>query len=651
MTFMYRHAVTAGALAVLLACSSSSSSSSGTGSLSVTASPTTAVADGTSTVTIHVAGTAKAPISIVTSKGSFAGQSSATYQATPFDAVLQTCDSSKDSSCAGDAIVRAQDANGVSGSAIVVLTALSGGTDGGTDGGSDGGTDAGSDGGTSGTTQLGSLSLLSQGYEIQGVRFSGFQEVNNLTFQVLDATGQPYVAGLTVNFTHTSLGGSFIGASSSCTNANPSICSASAVTDSSGQVTVPLASGTVAGVVAVTASATLGGITITDTASGIAIVGAKASGSHISIECTPKNVPALAADRTCLTTYYDGVITCTAYFADRFNNVIGVPLLATFASEAGSPGLPVLTAAYDPKTTTDQTSKLGFAVETVAVAGYPLPVDVAPVGSEPSSTVTNDPCGTGASFTRIHNPRDGLVTIIVMARGEEGFVDLNGNGVWDAGEPFIDLGEPFVDANDNDLHDSGEWFLDANSNGVWDGPNGKWDSDTTIWAATRVVYTGLPAAQTAASPGSYVTNVNPVDGSGNLALSLAALTDGTFTFVFQDENMNQLSPSFTSYTPLSETGNSTPKVLFSPANVDNLGMGFEQQYCQEKAPTAAATCSNICPSAPCYVRTFVGPYPKGSVGVASAIPSKVGFDAIDIEPTVNKITVAPGVRQPVAVSQ
>ena len=382
-------------------------------------------------------------------------------------------------------------------------------------------------------------------------------------------------------------------------------------------------------------------------AANLAIVGAKSNGAHITLDCTPRNVAALS-DNDCNFSHYtgsDNFVTCTVTLADRFNNALGISTLVTFQSEAGSVGPPTTTPQYDSTKPPDGQKALGVATDFIGVAGGTLPVDVAPFAGETSLQYVNS-CGN-----LTHNPRDGLVTIIVMARGEEGFVDLNGNGVWDAGEPFIDLGEPFVDANDNDLHDSGEWFLDANSNGVWDGPNGNWDSDTTIWAATRVVYTGLPAAQTAASPGSYVTNVNPVDGSGNLALSLAALTDGTFTFVFQDENMNQLSPSFTSYTPLSETGNSTPKVLFSPANVDNLGMGFEQQYCQEKAPTAAATCSNICPSAPCYVRTFVGPYPKGSVGVASAIPSKVGFDAIDIEPTVNKITVAPGVRQPVAVSQ
>src|SRR5262249_47699529 len=91
---------------------------------------------------------------------------------------------------------------------------------------------------------------------------------------------------------------------------------------------------------------------------------------------------------------------------------------------------------------------------------------------------------------------DGLVTIIVSANGEEGFVDgSNGkpaNGTYDAGENYIDAGEPFIDANDNGTRDANEAYVDANTNNQWDGPNGQWDANTIIWAETRIVYTGGP---------------------------------------------------------------------------------------------------------------------------------------------------------------
>jgi hypothetical protein len=48
-----------------------------------------------------------------------------------------------------------------------------------------------------------------------------------------------------------------------------------------------------------------------------------------------------------------------------------------------------------------------------------------------------------------------------MANGEESLVDLNGNGVYDPGEPFIDMGEPCVDVNENGQWDPGEPFFDT----------------------------------------------------------------------------------------------------------------------------------------------------------------------------------------------
>ena len=49
--------------------------------------------------------------------------------------------------------------------------------------------------------------------------------------------------------------------------------------------------------------------------------------------------------------------------------------------------------------------------------------------------------------------------------------DVNDDGVWQPGEPFIDV----------------------NMNGLYDGPNGKWDADTVIWAETRILYSGIAA--------------------------------------------------------------------------------------------------------------------------------------------------------------
>lgn len=51
-----------------------------------------------------------------------------------------------------------------------------------------------------------------------------------------------------------------------------------------------------------------------------------------------------------------------------------------------------------------------------------------------------------ASFvSNLPRPADGRVTILAYALGEETFKDLNGNNVYDCGEPFQDLGDPYRD--------------------------------------------------------------------------------------------------------------------------------------------------------------------------------------------------------------
>jgi hypothetical protein len=113
------------------------------------------------------------------------------------------------------------------------------------------------------------------------------------------------------------------------------------------------------------------------------------------------------------------------------------------------------------------------------------PLDVEPMTDEPNRMKDG----------LIQNPRDGLLTLIFYVNGEEGYIDANGNKQYDPGENFagFDLAEPFVDANDNRTYDNGiEMFIDANQNGVWDPPNGRWDGDTLIWAATRITFSGEP---------------------------------------------------------------------------------------------------------------------------------------------------------------
>lgn len=78
---------------------------------------------------------------------------------------------------------------------------------------------------------------------------------------------------------------------------------------------------------------------------------------------------------------------------------------------------------------------------------------------------------------RSANPRpaNGRVVILARAEGDESFVDLDGNAVYDRNEAFVDLSEAFVDANESGAFDAGETFFDRSGNGQWNTGNGLYD--------------------------------------------------------------------------------------------------------------------------------------------------------------------------------
>jgi hypothetical protein len=475
--------------------------------------------------------------------------------------------------------------------------------------------------------RLGQIKLVTTQFPIMGVQYSSFQEDNLVTFQVLDTSNQTYPAGLTVAFTHTPIGGSYIGSVPTCPG---SLCTATGVTDASGFVSVHLHSGTVAGVVAVNASATAGGGLGNAQASNIAIVGAKANGLHVALDCSPKNVPAFN-NNDCSNSFVAGTITCRATFADRFNNVLGVATTATFSTEAGAAGPPAQTPVYSPGSTS-----LGQANGFVNVGGYKLPVDVLPFSGEYSLTYL-DSCGV-----KTHNPRDGLVTVIVSAIGEEGFVDgSNGgaaDGQYNAGEAFVDQGEPFVDANDNGIRDANEPYTDVNTNGIYDGPNGAWDSNTVVWAETRVLYSGY-ATLVSTTPGLedqsrfYTGGASPPVPSAAPRFSLSATQQPppsqTFGMYFTDSNFNLLAAA-TSFSVAPITGSESARFTTTPPQLDRLGLSFTQQFCT--APTGG-TCASSCSSSPCFIVSNVAGYSYGNYGVVQVTAGGIPASNVEVRAT------------------
>jgi hypothetical protein len=131
--------------------------------------------------------------------------------------------------------------------------------------------------------------------------------------------------------------------------------------------------------------------------SGFEAYGVTPSGAHISLDCTPRQIPAFAA-HDCLYSHYQDpqTVKCTLKMADRLGVAIGVETPVSFMAEAGAIS-PVVVSPPFPA----GPDELGHADGYLEVFGAPLPADVTPMAGEVSASVDFG-CGV-----RTANPRDG----------------------------------------------------------------------------------------------------------------------------------------------------------------------------------------------------------------------------------------------------
>ncbi len=354
----------------------------------------------------------------------------------------------------------------------------------------------------------------------------------------------------------------------------------------------------------------------------IAIVGGRPSYRGLTLSCSKRNIGGFVGQ---FGTNISNTINtdCTVRLGDRFTNKVGFSTQVLFMSEAGAIDASGASAA-------GTAGGGGATAGTVTVSvrtQNPPPADVEPM-SVPNINNCKDPqcsqpqnngywfpynCTKSAiagqqtlyvepwytdRFGRVRNPRDGLVTIVAYTNGEEQFTDVNQNGRYDVGEPFVDLGEPYLDINDNGKWDSrlpglpnGEQFVDIPctaeqvknkingcttvgvGNGRRDGPNGLWDVDTLIWKKTWILWTGCRKAVSQVNPAVNLgacTNIPFHEGAYRLKTNATALVSPDATkaynldqyeklpnnnafridgapvetkFLWVDENLNPLTPN------------------------------------------------------------------------------------------------------------
>lgn len=258
------------------------------------------------------------------------------------------------------------------------------------------------------------------------------------------------------------------------------ISPSSGTTDTNGLVQTVVQSGTTKTGVRVTATVDSSGISTQS--DGLVISTALADNDSLSLSALPLSPEGYDID---------GVVSViTARLADRYNNPVPDGTAVSFYADGGS---------------------IGGSCTTVDGA-----CDVNWTSQNP-------------------RPAGGRVHILAVAKGEESFVDKNGNGIFDDGDTFTDIPEAFEDDNEDATYVAGERFIDQNGNLTHDAADGKFNgvlcqhsslcgtSSINVFSNTVLVMSGS---------GLNVSFANP-----NLAVAAGSkISASTTVTIFDDRN-------------------------------------------------------------------------------------------------------------------
>ena len=201
--------------------------------------------------------------------------------------------------------------------------------------------------------------------------------------------------------------------------------------------------------------------------------------------------------------------------------------------------------------------------------------------------------GCSVTFnTQDFRPLDGLVTVIAWMQGEEAYKDLNADGSYTAGEPFIDSGQIFRDDDGNGAYDSSKDELaigatlagapgigssacagiDAGTVNINEVPRSVDNTCDGVWGRTLIRRTiTLPV-----SDPRFLT-VTPV--SGGVVVGTAFGTNLV------------AAPSGTTVTVLNPPSGCTVTVSPATVGVAEVGPTLHKIVATPAAPPAANTCS------------------------------------------------------------
>ena len=367
---------------------------------------------------------------------------------------------------------------------------------------------------------------------LKGMGGAGIQETSRVTFKVIDTAAQPK-ANQQVDFAlNTTVGGL-------------SLSSLSASSASDGTVSVFVQAGTVATPVRVTATVRGTSPLISTQSDQLVVSTGVPSQDGFSISIETLNPEAWNTD---------GVVDkVTARLSDHFHNPVPDGTAVSFTTSGGS---------IQSSCTT-----IGGACSVNWTSQNPRPIAPGSLSGLPS---------TGAK-------QDGRAVILAYAVGEESFLDLNGNGLADAGE-FTDTSEAFRNDDESislgvETRQANETFIDFNSDGVFNLPDGSYNgvlqgaayvtapkskhvfSNSTLVMASSAA--SISSTCSAVSLGSYANctvtvsdlNNNTMPAGTTVEFKLTTLIKGTTVVLAAITETTLVMPTYDKYTFPNSTAN------------------------------------------------------------------------------------------------
>lgn len=364
-----------------------------------------------------------------------------------------------------------------------------------------------------------------------GLKGTGLGETSTVVFKVVDSSGGPR-PGATVNFSLDSTVGGI------------TLSPATATSAADGTVQTVVSSGTVHTTVRVTAAIASPALTTQSSALTITTGIPSSSAFSIAVGAPKKPDGSSLSNLACPnveTFNVDGIIIpISVRLADRYNNPAPDGTSVAFTTNGGHVDGSCVTPS-DSSHKGDGTCVVNWT------------------SANPRPDTSSIPPTKAA----------GRVRVLATAIGEEFFNDANGNGVYDPGEAFANLGEPYRDDNENGAYEVGEYFLDFNKNGTRDPGDGTFKGITCTngSCSTTTLAIGATSTIVMSTSNAAISFVSATGFTGNGAgLTIPHAASGTVVVNVKDANGNAM-PAGTTVAVSATTGAGTPTQTPSPYTV------------------------------------------------------------------------------------